>query len=236
MKKKTLLIDIGNSNTVMAQYHDGKIQGKKIVPTPLFEKEVTLLLAQHKGPVVIASVVPRIDKKIKKSSRIKMVTYKNIPILKINLKKPSQVGADRIVNALGAYTQYKAPCLIIDAGTAVTFCCVSEGGIYQGGAIFPGMRLASQALNDYTAKIPLVWVKKTKKLIGKTTEEAVRAGIYFGYIQFINGMIALYKRNNPKIKVIGTGNGLHVIQEHINLDTYHPDLILKGLGVCADEI
>lgn len=236
MKKKTLLIDIGNSNTLMAQYDDGKIRHKRIVPTRQFEKEVTLMLARHKGPIVIASVVPRIDKKIKKSRRIKMITYKNIPILKINIKKPNQVGADRMANALGAYIKYRKPCLIVGSGTAITFCYVDGQGTYHGGAIFPGMRIASQALNDYTAKIPLIWVKETKDPIGKTTEEAVKAGLYFGYIQLINGMIALYKKHYPESMIIGTGNGLKIIKDQINLDVYDPDLILKGLGVCADEI
>jgi type III pantothenate kinase len=183
---------------------------------------------------VIASVVPKADKLFNNFENVVFINYKNIPKLKINLKAPEQVGADRIVNAMAAYQITKTSTLVIDSGTATTFCYVDNKGVYQGGDIIPGLELSSKALNDYTAKIPLIWVEPTQELFGKNTKEAVQIGIFKQAIFTINGFIKEYKKFDSKIKVVGTGKGLETLKDYLKLDLYDPELILKGLAICSD--
>ncbi|MBT6121478.1 type III pantothenate kinase, partial [bacterium] len=113
---------------------------------------------------------------------------------------------------------------------------IDEKGIYQGGTIFPGMKISSKALNLYTAKIPLIHVNKTKTILGKTTKEAVENGLYWGYIHLINGLIKSYKNIHPNIKIVGTGNGLSILLDQLNIDDYDPSLIFKGLDIIHSHI
>ncbi len=218
---KDLLVDIGNSNTALAEYSGGKIKEiKKIKSLKNYDR------------VIVSSVAPSKNRRFKNAL---FVTHKNIPELRLNMEKPAEVGADRLVNALAAYTHYGSPCLIVDSGTAVTFCVVTGNGIYQGGVIFPGMRIASQALNSHTEKIPLIFVSKRKTLTGKTTKQAVQAGLYFGYIHLINGIIADYRKQIPGLRVIGAGKGLNILKDQLSLDYFDPLLTLRGLAIVADN-
>ncbi len=231
----TLLMDIGNSNTLICDYHNGQFKTVRTIPTTEFLENIHQISFEKYPQVIVSSVVPAIDERLKKIPHLQLVTYDNIPLLKLNLEKPSQVGADRIVNALGAYTQYQTSCLIIDSGTATTFCYVTAEGVYEGGAIFPGMKIASKALELYTAKIPLITVKPVEGLLGKSTKQSVQIGLYWGYIHMINGMIASYKNSDPSLTVIGTGNGLDILKDRLALDMFDPLLILKGLAICAEH-
>jgi type III pantothenate kinase len=233
-KKVRLLIDIGNSNTLIAEYLQTKINNIKTVTTDYFANNLNEFQLSSYEKIIISSVVPDIDKRLKPLSKCVFIDHQTIPKIKINLEKPEETGADRLVNALAAHVLYEKSCLIVDSGTAITFCCVNKDGVYEGGAIFPGMKIASKALELYTAKIPLISVTPIKKIIGKSTKEAVQAGLYHGYINLINGMINKYKTVYPDIFVIGTGNGLEVLKDELILDIYEPQLILKGLGICAD--
>lgn len=229
-----LLIDIGNSTTVIADYHHLKIEEKCCLKTPLFAE--TFDASQFKKKHLwISSVVPWVDPLFKSLPLAHMMTYQTIPKLKIAVKKPEQVGADRLVNALAAHYLYQKNTLIIDLGTALTFCYVSENGVYNGGVILPGGNIAAKALNHYTAKIPLILPKKILKKIGQTTKEAVQIGLYQGYVYLINGFIQDFRKQYPKGLVIGTGQGLHMLKDKLELNHYDPQLILKGLAFCADH-
>ncbi len=232
----SLLIDIGNSSTTLAQYEEKMVSPLVTLPTPVFESVYSDYLLKTYRRVVVSSVVPRIDQKLKSAhSSVVFIDASNIPLLKIKMNEPREVGADRLVNALGAYDLAKKSCLIVDSGTAVTFCYVDKEGVYQGGGIFPGMTIASQALHLYTAKIPLIHVAPVTALYGKSTKEAVQIGLYRGFIYLINGMIYDYKQVDPDVAVIGTGGGLAVLQNQLKLEAYIPDLIFRGLALCADQ-
>ncbi len=226
-----LLIDIGNSNTEFASFYKGKIGKTSRIETAKFEK--TWLPFEQYSRIIVSSVVPKLDAKLATLSTVTFITANTIPELKVNLPKPSQVGADRLVNALGAWKICHSSCVIIDSGTATTFCYVDAKGIYQGGAIFPGLGIASKALNDYTAKIPLIHVTARQECLGKTTQKAVQSGLYWGFIHMINGMIGQYKQQDPKAKIIGTGQGLQVLKSQLYLDIFEPKLIFKGLAQCV---
>jgi type III pantothenate kinase len=234
-KNKKLLVDIGNSNTVIAQYHNKQIKKVENIPTNKLKEQLAKLSLSEYKEVLVSSVVPQLDAIVNQFKNVFFVNYQNIPFINIKQKKPQEAGADRLVNAVAAHYLYKENVLIIDSGTAITFCYVEKNGCYQGGAIFPGMGIASKALELYTAKIPLIRVEPITGILGKSTKEAVEIGLYQGYICLINGMIDLYKEMDPNLIVVGAGNGLAVIKNKIAIDYMEPDLILKGLGIIADQ-
>ena len=203
------------------------------IETSVFQSKFPDELFKNASSIIVSSVVPAATTRFEKYDNVTQVTHKTISTITVNILKPEKVGADRLVNALAAYTKYKTDCLIIDSGTAITFCYIDKSGAYQGGNIFPGMGIASRALNDYTAKIPLIWVSPQESLFGKTTEEAVQSGLYHGYIEMINGMIRRYREQIPSITVIGTGTGLESLLPHIQIDHHEPNLILEGLAIVA---
>ena len=120
------------------------------------------------------------------------INHQNIPFIALNVPHPEQVGSDRLVTALAASLSQQGPYLVIDSGTALTFCYIDEYHTYQG--IFPGLTTSSKALNDYTAKIPLIYVEPQSRLYGNTTKEAVEVGLFQGFKALLNGMIQQYRQ------------------------------------------
>lgn len=232
-KQAFLLGDIGNSSVCFSQYDGQDLTHKSRFQTDLIKFEDIQSLGSNYQKVIISSVVPEVDYLFESFSNVVFVHAGNIPLLTINMDAPNQVGADRLVNALGAYGQFKKQCLIIDSGTALTFCYVDKEGCYQGGGIFPGMGISSKALHLYTSKIPHIEVKSVKALYGKSTKEAVQTGLYHGYQDLINGMIGRYKADISGLHVVGTGQGLDVLLNNLHLDDYDPNLVFKGLQRCV---
>jgi len=236
--KNYLLMDIGNSSVDIATYSE------KVVNSIMRRGHAELLesLKNNKWgaveEIVVASVVPKLDQELESltSIPIHFVTEQTIPTLSIHLDQPEQVGADRIVGSLGAHHKYQKNTLIVDSGTAITFCYITKDGVYEGGAIFPGMGIASQALNLYTEKIPHIQVSPQTNIVGKSTKEAVEGGLYQGYIHMINGMITAYQKEIDDLFVIGTGAGLDVIKDQLRIDKYEPHLVIDGLAICADNL
>ena len=225
---KICLLDIGNSTVLIAEANQEGFLNKTWVSTTQFIDKFDASFFMNFDSILASSVVPKIDL-LFQNLPITFVTFDNVPKLIFNLSEPEQLGADRVVNALGALTHYGPNCLIIDSGTALTFCYVDHQSVYQGGIIFPGPTLATLALYEHTAKIPLIYPGFVNKLLGKNTEEAVQIGSGLGYIHLINGFIADFRKTYPQVTVIGTGNGLASIQEHLYLDYHDSELILKGL-------
>ena len=132
--------------------------------------------------------------------------------MNIKYDNPREVGADRIVNAVAAYEKYGGPLIIVDFGTAITFCAVSKKGEYLGGAITPGIKISSEALFLRTAKLPKVEIAKPKSIIAKNTINSIQAGLVYGYIgmvdYIIEKMIEEMKEEGEDIKVVATGGFL----------------------------
>lgn len=237
----TLLLDIGNSFIESAEWASAGFATRERIPTSALRDHLSRLVPQGTKSIVMSSVVPDADKilsnyVLNKQIQLHAISWQNIPILTLNLSAPEQIGADRLVNALAAYDKVKNHTLIIDCGTATTCCYVDPFGTYQGGAIFPGMRMASQALHDYTAKIPLIFAEPRHALFGKNTVEAVRSGLFHSCVFTLNGFAATMRKHHPDITVIGTGNGLEVLKEHLDLDIFDPHLIFHGLGIVANTL
>jgi type III pantothenate kinase len=231
-----LLVDIGNSTAVFAWFDGKTLLDQSKVPTSKLDGAFLDEKLSKAARVFVSSVVPSIDAMLSHYSHVTLIHSDTIPLLSIDVDIPAQVGADRLVNALGAYDLYKRDCLIVDSGTAITFCYVDKSGVYHGGSIFPGMGIASKALSLYTAKIPLIHVNPQKNVFGRTTQEAVEVGLYYGYIHMINGMINQIRTAYPDIYVVGAGNGLTALDDHLDIDEYNLDLTLHGLAVCAKTL
>ena len=231
---QNLLIDIGNSTTVISTYDQGVLNPYKCHPTHDLQSCLDSIEFAPEN-VVVSSVVPSMNALI--DSRFDSTFFINsdtIPTLSFSISNPSQVGADRLVTALAAYHIYEKNCLIIDSGTAITFERVTFDGAYLGGMILPGMELASKSLNDYTAQIPLIWVEPRNSLLGGNTKDAVASGLYFGYKEMINGLIRKFRTETPDLVVLGAGNGFSIFQNQLDIDHYHNDLQMKGLAIVCD--
>lgn len=157
--------------------------------------------------------------------------------LRLAVRRPSEVGADRVLNALAARSRHGAPCVVVDFGTATTFDCVSRRGDYLGGAILPGPGLAAKALRLYTAKLPEVPVAPTRRVIGKDTVECIQAGLYWGYLGTIERVLSmtLAEMRAARAKVVLTGGLAPLFARHFPKAVSEPDLTLEGLRLAFDS-
>jgi type III pantothenate kinase len=213
-----LIIDIGNTNIDFVNFN--KLTKKYSNPFTIDTVEVLnnriglinkKIKKNYFKAALCSSVVPLAFNKLKKVLKKKNIFLSeikdrkiNLPI-KIKLKKPKQVGSDRIVNSVAAFTIYKKNSIIIDFGTATTFDVIVNNS-YIGGMITPGINLSLKVLKQATAKLPLIKLKKTNKYIGKDTISAMNNGMYWGYIGLIKELVQkIIKETNKKYLVIFTG-------------------------------
>jgi len=208
---------------------DKKINFLKI--NKIFKKKI-------RKEVLFASVVPQkfflLKKYLKNKFDLKATEIKSLnlkQLVKLNIKKPNQVGSDRISNAIGVLKNYSSDSIVIDFGTATTFDVVFKKKIYSGGLIAPGIDLSIKNLAKSTALLPIFKIKKTKKIIGKNTIEALRSGFYEGYSGLIDRIIfKIYKHYKKSFKIILTGGYAYLFKKNINykviVDKF---LTIKGL-------
>jgi type III pantothenate kinase len=249
-----LVIDVGNTNIVMGVYRaetlitQWRIRTERNSTEDEFNVLATSLLSQ-KGispekieKTVISCVVPPMVTILDAFCRkylghaphwVDPKKCKAIPILYNN---PSEVGADRIVNAVGAYHRYHTSLIVIDFGTATTFDAISEKGEYLGGAISPGIMISAEALFQHASKLPRVEIFETpENVIGKDTSSSIRSGIIFGYAALVDGMVNRMKREMPETtRVIATG-GLAVLMSRVSetIESVEPYLTLEGLRIIS---
>lgn len=241
-----LAIDIGNSNIVACAF-----KGSKALKTVRFPSadDPSSNLAEFTGSgisaALISSVVPKAEKPLSKAINglfgIKPVILR--PELfrgyfKIKLRNIKEIGVDRLVNVFAARKLYGYPLIIIDFGTATTFCTVDRFGAYLGGAIAPGVNTSRDALYEKTAKLPLVKLAFPKKKIGNDTMSAMLSGIVYGYIGIVEYMVSEYKKIlGPKTKVISTGGLSSLIMKGTDIiDINNETLTLEGIRLIWEEI
>jgi len=189
--------------------------------------------------VVISSVVPSLMLELEKLSQ-KYFSCHPLVIgpgiktgLAIKYENPREVGADRVVNAVAAFHKYGGPLIIVDFGTATTFCVVNEKGDYLGGAIAPGIVISSEALVAKAAKLPRVELTKPRSLIGKNTVTSMQAGIIYGFVGQVEGIINRMKKEIPgRCRVIATGGLAQVIARETDaIEIVDDFLTLDGLSI-----
>lgn len=250
-----LAIDVGNTETVVGVFRDEELAWRwrmATVPDRTadelallfggFLQQQELSFDRNVTGVVLSSVVPNATQALREMVRryfrfhpvvVEPGVKTGVPVLTDN---PKEVGADRIVNALAAFTAYGGPCVVVDFGTATTFDCVSEGGEYVGGVIAPGLRIAAQALFEHTARLPLVELVAPPAAIGKNTVESVQSGLIYGYAALIDGIVERISKELGHPTVVATG-GLApvVIKECRTVDHHEPWLTLEGLRLVFEK-
>ncbi|RXJ00928.1 type III pantothenate kinase [Anaerobacillus alkaliphilus] len=243
------VLDVGNTNIVLGVYEGEKLKYHWRIGTDRTktEDEFGMMVKQlfsYEGlttkdidGIIISSVVPPImyalEKMCKKYFNITpMVIGPGIKTgLNIKYDNPKEVGADRIVNAVAAIDMYGGPLIIVDFGTATTYCYINEEKQYMGGAIAPGIGISTEALYNRASKLPRIEIVKPNNIIGKNTVSAMQAGILYGYVGQVEGIVTRMKAQavgNPK--VIATGGLAPLIaNESTMIDVVDPFLTLKGL-------
>ena len=164
-------------------------------------------------------------------------TRTGVPVLTDN---PKEVGADRVVNTLAAATVYGGPCIVVDFGTATIFDAVSERGEYLGGAIAPGIEVSLEALRARGAQLQPVELARPRSVIGKSTVEALRSGVVYGFAGLVDGVVtamsAAMSTDPDRVRVVATGPQAElVVEEAATVDDYDPWLTLTGLRLIFER-
>jgi type III pantothenate kinase len=245
-----LAIDCGNTNALFA-VHDGKnwrAQWRSATDTSRTADEYAVWLQQLLGmdnlklsdidACIISTVVPQSLFHMRNLSRRYLkcepmvVGEHDLDIgIEVALDNPREVGADRLVNAVGARTFIEGALLLVDSGTATTFDLISAKGEFLGGAIAPGMYLALQALHDTAAKLPRIAIEKPKATIGTNTVSAMQSGIFWGYVGLIDGLVSRIKNEySEALTVIGTGGVSPLFSgASKTIARFDSDLTVRGL-------
>jgi len=252
-----LVIDVGNTNTVMGIYRDDtliqdwRIRTERKTTEDEFNVIVTSLFANggiDAGGIrhtVISCVVPPMVTILDSFCRkylghapgwVDARSYARMPIL---INNPSELGADRIVNSVAAYHKYRQSLIIIDFGTATTFDVVSEKGEYLGGAISPGIMIASEALFREASKLPRVEIfERPEHVVGKDTAGSIKSGIIYGYAGLVDGIVGRMKSQmDPAPMVLATG-GLAPLMADVamSIEKVESSLTLEGLRIISADM
>ncbi|WP_446898045.1 type III pantothenate kinase [Clostridium sp. LBM24168] len=250
-----LVLDVGNTNIVIGIYDDNDLVSVWRLSTDSkrtadeYGIQVTqLFLRNNLNPLdikgaIISSVVPNImyslEHMIIKYFKVNPIVVGPGVKTGINVKydNPREVGADRIVNAVAAHEIYRRASIIIDFGTATTFCALTKDGNYLGGTICPGVQISSDALFEKAAKLPKVELLKPKNIICKNTVTSIQAGIIYGYVGQVEYIIKKMKEEmmdygEKEPLVIATGGLAKLINEESrSIDIIDPILTLTGLRI-----
>lgn len=245
-----LAIDVGNTNTVFG-VHDGEKwvnQWRSATDSRKTADDYAswlLRLADLDGVdlskiegCIISTVVPQAQFHFRNLARryLKLepmiVGDKSLKSgVDIRIRRPEQVGADRVVSALGAHVKYPGNLIVIDSGTATTFDIVADDGGFEGGIISPGINLSMRALHDAAAQLPRIAIQKPEHVIGQDTVSAMQSGIFWGYIDLIDGLVRRIKTEYGKpMSVVATGGVASLFEgASETIDYYDQDLLIRGL-------
>lgn len=244
-----LAIDIGNTNIVFGLFEEGQlVTGWRLSTRPDRTSDEygmdCVLQLQRVGrqsadvsQIVAASVVPPLEYSFSRMCQDYFhceplfVDAVNQGILKVDYHPPTDVGADRVVNAVAAFARWGGPLVILDFGTATTFDAVSAEGVYLGGAIVPGVNLSAEALFQKTSRLPRVAVVRPGAAIGRSTVESIQSGLYYGSLDMIKGLVERFRCElGSGTQVVATGGLSEVFRPDMPwVDHFDADLTLDGL-------
>ncbi|MEN6409261.1 MAG: type III pantothenate kinase [Anaerolineaceae bacterium] len=244
-----LTIDLGNTNLTLGLYHEGKLGAHWRLSTDHtrmpdeYGIQMIGLLANaglHTSDltgVCLSSVVPPLTHRMVQAcenylNQEPLVVDASVKTgITIGYDDPKAVGADRIADAVAVYHFYGGPACVIDFGTATTFNAITEAGEYLGGAIFPGVNVAAEALFSHAARLSTVELKRPPSVIGRNTPHAIQSGMIFGYVSLAEGMIQRFRTIlGEEMKVVATGGLVEVIANETEaIQIVAPWLTLDGL-------
>lgn len=253
MTKMILVMDAGNTNIIFGIYekhrllHHWRIVTERQKTEDEYAMQVQSFFAyasisfEQINGIIISSVVPPImfalQAMCEKYFHIKpLIVGPGVKTgLNIKYENPREVGADRIVNAVAALAEYgdKAPLIIVDFGTANTYCYINDKGDYMGGVIAPGIAISTEALYTRASKLPRIEIARPQQIVGKNTVAAMQSGIVYGFIGQVEGIVSRMKAQSKKEPfVIATGGFAELIARETQLiDIVDPQLTLKGLYI-----
>ncbi len=244
-----LAIEQGNTNTLFA-VHDGAnwiAQWRTATESNRTGDEYAVWLNQllemrglsmsQLDGCIISSVVPQSIFNLRNLARRylsvePLVIGENVDLgIEVRITKPTEAGADRLVNAVGAHLAYPGDLLLIDSGTATTFDVVAADGAFEGGVIAPGINLSLQALHEAAAMLPRIAIQRPERVIGKDTVSNMQSGVFWGYVALIEGLVARIKAEwGQPMTVIGTGGVASLFEGATDsIDRFDPDLTIRGL-------
>lgn len=251
-----LAVNVGNTNTVVGVFRGSELLWHWRLSTQqertadelavlfggLLEQE-GLSFSKELTGVVVSSVVPTMTQALREMTEryfnfppvvVEPGTRTGLPILTDN---PREVGADRIVNALAAFTRYGGPCIAVDFGTATTYDAVSAKGEFLGGVIAPGIQVSNASLSRSTARLPQVELHPPRSVIGRSTVECIQSGLIFGTAAEVDGMIARIREElGEHATVVATGGLAPVVLPHCrSIDEFDPWLTLEGLRLVFEK-
>ncbi len=249
MRLLIFVFDVGNTNMVLGVYDQDELKHYWRIETSRNKTEdeygmMIKSLFSHVGleftsidGIIISSVVPPIMFALERMCN-RYFDIKPLVVgpgmktgLDIKYENPREVGADRIVNAVAALHEYGSPLIIVDFGTATTYCYINEHKQYMGGAIAPGINISTEALYTRASKLPRIEIARPEGVVGKNTVSAMQAGILYGYVGQVEGIVQRMKtQSKEKPMVIATGGLAPLIAEESHvIDIVDPFLTLKGL-------
>jgi type III pantothenate kinase len=251
-----LVVDVGNTNTVIGVFvaddlkHHWRLQthyGRTSDEHGIFLRQLFAMAGLDAGVIeasMVSCVVPPMESTIVGAIRdyfsveprvVRTEVFQGMPIL---YRDPREVGADRIVNAVAAWSQYQTALIVVDFGTATTFDAINERGEYLGGAICPGVRISSEALFRAASRLPKVDFKKPERVIGRTTVESIQSGLLHGYVGLVTNIVKrmVAELGSPTVHVIATGGlASEIARETGVIDDVDEFLTLKGLRIIHDR-
>lgn len=232
-----LVIDVGNTNVKLAVFQGDKIIGNKLSKLESLEKDIAVLVKEFKAiKKAIVSSVGKLNRKdiqiILKQIDVYILNKSSTLPFKSKYKTPETLGVDRIALVSASVKVYpNQNVLIIDAGTCITYDCITSENVYLGGAISPGIRLRYQSLNNLTSNLPLLEKKAPKNIIGDSTKESIHSGVINGILMEIDGTIQEYDEKYKDLTVILTGGDADFLSKQLKSSIFaNSNFLLEGLN------